>query len=75
MNTATRSLQLIGLLLIGVLSMAAGTATASNTRPAEEEECWDFNGCRWCHYELAKCTTWICPVGHPHGIGIVCERS
>ena len=71
MNTATRGLQLIGLLLIGVLSIGAEAASARNTRSAVEV-CWDKDGCRVCEFLLSKCRTWICPVGDPRGIGVSC---
>ncbi len=71
----SRPFQLIGLLLIGVLSIGAETATASNTRPVAEDVCWDKDGCRVCENLLSKCRTWICPVGDPRGIGISCPKK
>ena len=63
-----RTFQLLGLLLIGLLSFQAETVSASQSSCRT-----DADGCTFCPGEDDDCTTWVCPVGHPSGVGIYCD--
>ena len=64
-----RTLQLIGLLLIALLS--AETVVAAGHRPSEECTT-DDEDCRSCLSLPSGCVTWMCPIGHERGVGIRC---
>ena len=73
-KTATRwnrPLQLLGLLLIAVLSVGSEPARAQE---GEEDDCWEFDGCSICSGEDPKCITYFCPIGDPRGWGIICNK-
>ncbi len=63
-----RPLQLLGLVLIAVLSVGTEAARGQEL----DGRCFQFLGCEVCVFE--NCTTWVCPVGHPDGVGIACFR-
>jgi len=65
-----RPLQLLGLLLIAVLSVGTEAAQAQEA----DNDCGEFGGCEVCVTEVdgKQCTTWVCPVGDPRGVGILC---
>ena len=67
-----RLLQLLGLLLIAVLSVGTEAARAQEA----EGDCEEFAGCDVCVslVDGKICTTWFCPVGDPRGVGILCFR-
>lgn len=61
-----RVLQILGLFLIGLLSMEARAVRAQ-----EDDPCMPHNsGCITCRGD--DCLAWFCPIGHPRGSGIVC---
>ena len=63
-----RFLQLLGLLLIAVLSIEAEAVRAQEP----PENCMTHtSGCVTC-VEDSGCMTWTCPIGHPKGVGVVC---
>jgi len=63
-----RFLQLLGLLLIAVLSIEAESVRAQEPQP----NCLTHtSGCVTC-VEDSGCVTRTCPVGHPMGVGVVC---
>lgn len=67
-----RTLQLIGLLLIAVLSTEYEAAGA--TYRLSSPKCGDevnYKGCLDCYFPDG-CYAWACPIGHPDGIGIRC---
>lgn len=62
-----RTLQILGLLLVGLLSMEAKAVHAQ-----QGLECLRHgNGCVTCRTE--ECLFWLCPIGDPRGVGIYCE--
>lgn len=61
-----RTLQLLGLLLIGLLSFQADPVSALPS------VCVDVGECTVCEAN-DDCITWTCPVGHPRGVGIRCD--
>lgn len=61
-----RTLQLLGLLLIGLLSFQAETVRASSSGCHTDDE-----GCEICEGE--DCDTWFCPIGNDRGVGIACD--
>ena len=63
-----RLLQLLGLLLIAVFSVGTEAARAQEAG----DDCADVYGCEVCLNEDGTCVTWICPVGDPRGVGILC---
>lgn len=67
-----RLLQLLGLLLIAVLSVGTEAARAQEA----DEDCGPVRGCEACVTEVdgKKCITWTCPVGDRRGVGILCMR-
>lgn len=67
-----RLLQLVGLVLIAVLSAEAGRAHAQEDEE-DDPACTEFDGCRICHEDGDPCMTWFCEIGDPRGIGISCE--
>lgn len=62
-----RTFQLLGLLLIGLLSFQADTVSALPS------SCASVGECEVCRAEDPDCITWTCPVDHPRGIGIRCD--
>ena len=63
-----RLLQLLGLLLIAVLSVGTEAARAQEAG----DGCIDYYGCEVCPGEDENCITWVCPVGDPRGVGVLC---
>ena len=63
-----RPLQLLGLALIAVLSLDTGVAQAQERRPCVTHD----DGCEVCYNLDTRCVTWVCPLGHPDGVGILC---
>ncbi len=67
-----RSLQLLGLLLIAVLSVGSEAARAQDE---DDDRCWIFDRCEICQStEDPKCITVFCPVGDPRGIEVICKK-
>ena len=73
MNSAAfrwnRPLQFLGLALIAVLSLVTGVAQAQ-----ERIHCTTHDdGCETCYNADTRCLTWVCPLGDPDGVGILCR--
>lgn len=66
-----RPLQLLGLILIAVLSFGSEAVRAQEE---EEDDCWEFDGCEICPSDDPKCITFFCPIGDPRGMGIICKK-
>ena len=67
-----RPLQLLGLLLIAVLSLGTEAARAQEI----DDDCGEFDGCEACVTVVdgKECVTWACPVGDRRGVGILCRQ-
>lgn len=63
-------IQLLGLLLIAILSMTTDTAAASSS----DDHCFDALGCEWCIIS-DDCDAWICPFGDERGVGVLCYEE
>lgn len=64
----TRTLQFLGLLLIGLLSFEAETVRAAPSGCDIDDE-----GCEVCKGD--ECDSWFCPIGNDRGVGIVCDEE
>ena len=71
-----RTFQLLGLLLIAVLSITAegASATVGYLDPDNPDNCFSLFGCEICVSEDGECLGWFCPVGDDRGVGIICKR-
>lgn len=68
-TTMKRILQLIGVLMIALLSAEA--VVAAGHRPSEECN-RDDEDCLTCLSLPSGCSTWMCPIGHERGVGVKC---
>ncbi len=64
-----RPLQLLGLLMIALLSVGTEAARAQE---AGDDGCIQLFGCEVCPAQDPDCITYVCPVGDPRGVGILC---
>ena len=63
-----RTLQILGLLLVGLLSMEAKPVRA------QQKDCKTHtSGCMTCTDD--ECIAWVCPIGHARGSGIKCPEE
>lgn len=64
-----RTLQILGLLLVGLLSMEAKAVRAQAPDPCMTHD----SGCITCRSD--ECLAWFCPIGDPRGSGIICPEE